>query len=135
MPKRVLVVDDHAPTRALIRSVLEAEKDVFTVSEAASGVECARTNASQGPFDLILLDVNLPDVDGYELCRRIRSQDPEVRIVFVTGRADLKDHAIGRQAGADSYLVKPVARATLRSMASLFTSVARKNGSAAASGA
>lgn len=129
MPKRVLVVDDHAPTRLLIRSILEAEKDAaFVVVEAASGLECLRVRDAQGPFDLILLDVNLPDIDGYDLCRRLRSVDADVRIVFVTGRSDLRDHDAGRQAGGDSYLVKPVARAALRSAVSLFVSMRRRSG-------
>ena len=129
MPKRVLVVDDHAPTRLLIRSILEAEKDApCVVVEAASGFECVRARDAQGPFDLILLDVNLPDIDGYDLCRRLRSVDPDVRIVFVTGKSDLRDHEAGRQAGGDSYLVKPVARAALRSAVSLFTSMRRRGG-------
>ena len=61
MAKRVLVVDDHVPTRALIRTILEAEKtDKFEVFEAGTGTDCLKAADSQGPFDLILLDVNLP---------------------------------------------------------------------------
>jgi DNA-binding response OmpR family regulator len=125
MAKRVLVVDDHAPTRALIRSVLDAEKsDRFEVVEAGSGTECLKAADSKGPFDIILLDVTLPDMDGFEVCRALRSVDKQVPIVFVTGKGDLRDHATGRAAGGDSYLVKPIARASLRSIVGLFTSVA-----------
>src|SRR5262245_9763554 len=126
MAKRVLVVDDHAPTRSLIRSILDAEKgDVFEVVEAGNGVECLKAADSNGPFDLILLDVNLPDVDGFEVCRGLRRVDPRVPIVFVTGKGELRDYASGRDAGGDSYLVKPIARASLRSIVGLFTSVDR----------
>jgi two-component system, OmpR family, response regulator len=126
MAKRVLVVDDHAPTRALVRSVLDAEKgDRFEVVEAGSGTECLKAADSKGPFDLILLDVTLPDMDGFEVCRALRSVDKKVPIVFVTAKGDLRDYATGRAAGGDSYLVKPIARASLRSVVGLFTMVPR----------
>ena len=126
MPKRVLVVDDHVPTRALIRTVLEAEKtDTFQVVEAGTGTDCLKAADREGPFDLVLLDVNLPDMDGYSICRALRHVDPQVPVVFVTARGDLKDYAAGREAGGDSYLVKPIARAALRSMVHQFTSIER----------
>ncbi len=125
MAKRVLVVDDHAPTRTLIRVILEAEKPAYSVVEVATGVDCLKAHSTQGPFDLVLLDVNLPDMDGFEVCRSLRSVDDKLPIVFVTSKGDLKDHTAGRAAGGDSYIVKPVARAALRSLVSLFTSVDR----------
>lgn len=133
MGKRILLVDDHAPTRALIRSILEAEKmETFEVIEASTGSECLKAFDSQGPFVLILLDVGLPDLDGYEVCKALRTVDKSIPIVFITARGELKDYALGRAAGADSYLVKPIARASLRSIVGLFTSVARgKPGGAA----
>jgi CheY-like chemotaxis protein len=133
MPKRVLVVDDHGGSRAVIRSVLETEKaQTFEVIEVATGDECLKAVAERGPFDLIFLDVGLPDMDGYEVCRALRQIEPQVPIVFITGQGELKDFASGRQAGADSYLVKPVSRAALRSIAQLFTSVQRSQPPAAA---
>lgn len=132
MAKRVLVVDDHAPTRALIRSILDAEKsDTFTVVEAGTGTECLKAADRQGPFDLILLDVNLPDMDGFSVCKALRTVDTAVPIVFVTAMGELKDYATGRGAGGDSYLVKPIARASLRSIVTLFTSIARNRATAA----
>ena len=126
MPKRILIVDDHVPTRALIRTILEAEKsEQFEVIEAGTGTECLKAADGQGPFDLILLDVNLPDMDGYSVCRAIRHVDKKVPIVFVTAKGDLKDYTAGREAGGDSYLVKPIARAALRSIVNLFTSIER----------
>ncbi len=126
MTKRVLVVDDHAPTRLLVRSILQAEKEAtYEVVEAANGTECLLAADSKGPFDLILLDVNMPDVDGFSLCRALRRVDTEVPIVFVTGMGELKDFASGRAAGGDSYIVKPIARQSLRSIVTLFTSVHR----------
>jgi DNA-binding response OmpR family regulator len=127
MAKRVLIVDDHAPTRALIKNVLEAEKGAsFEIVEAGTGMECLKAADSKGPFDLILLDVNLPDMDGFEICKALRSVDQGVPIVFVTAKTGLKDFSAGRAAGGDSYLVKPIARAALRSMVGLFTSMSRR---------
>ncbi len=126
MAKRILIVDDHVPTRALIRTILEQEKtDTFEVLEAGTGTECLKAVDRSGPFDLILLDVNLPDMDGYAICRAIRHVNNNVPIIFVTAKGDLKDYTAGRAAGGDSYLVKPIARAALRSVVNLFTSIER----------
>lgn len=126
MPKKVLVVDDHVPTRSLIKTILEAEKnETYNVTEAGTGTECLKAVERAGPFDLVLLDVNLPDMEGYEVCRALRHVDKGVPIVFVTAKGDLKDYTAGREAGADSYLVKPIARAALRSIVTLFTSIER----------
>lgn len=126
MSKRVLVVDDHVPTRALIKTILEAEKsETFEVTEASTGTECLKAADKGAPFDLILLDVNLPDMDGFAICRALRHVDKKVPIVFVTAKGDLKDYTAGREAGGDSYLVKPIARAALRSIVNLFTSIER----------
>jgi DNA-binding response OmpR family regulator len=131
MPKRVLIVEDHPATRTLIRTILEADKtETYEVVEAATGTECLKAADSKGPFDLVLLDVNLPDMDGFSVCRAIRHVESRVPIVFVTAKGDLKDYAAGREAGGDSYLVKPISRAALRSIVSLFTSVERRGAAA-----
>src|SRR5215470_19165439 len=98
MAKLVLVVDDHVPTRTLIRTILEAEKgESFEVIEAGTGTDCLKTIEKAGPFDLILLDVNLPDMDGYSVCRAIRHVDQNVPILFVTARSEMKDYTAGRE--------------------------------------
>ena len=127
MAKRVLVVDDHQPTRTFVRTVLEAERgETYEVVEADSGTECLKAFDAKGPFDLVMLDVGLPDMDGYDVCKALRNVDKKVPIIFVTGRGEMKDFGRGREAGSDSYIVKPIARAALRSTVMLFTSVARK---------
>lgn len=127
MAKRVLVVDDHAASRSFIRAVLEGDRtDHFEVVEAANGLECLKQYETKGPFDLVLLDVNMPEMDGYETCRLLRDKGSKVPIVFVTANKDMKDYSAGRAAGGDSYLVKPVARAALRSVVGLFTTVDRR---------
>ena len=124
--KRVLIVDDHGPTRTLIRSVLEAEKQAaFAIVEAGNGTEALKAVDKLGPFDLILLDVVLPDMDGFTLCRAVRSVEQKVPIIFITSKGEMKDFTQGREAGADSYLVKPIARAALRSAVTLFTTIGR----------
>jgi CheY-like chemotaxis protein len=129
--KRVLVVDDHAPTRGTIRALLESDKNQqFEVVEAANGTECLKTFDSKGPFDLVLLDVNMPDLDGYAVCEALRRVDKEVPVVFITGQRDLKDYQSGRHAGGDSYLVKPISAAALRSTVHLFTTLNRKSSQA-----
>jgi CheY-like chemotaxis protein len=126
--KRVLVVDDHAPTRALIKGILEAEKGVtFEIVEAGTGTDCLKAVDRQGPFNLILLDVNMPDMDGYAVCKALRTVEKHVPIVFITAKSDVKDFVTGKDAGADSYLVKPISRAHLRSVVNLFTNIDRKN--------
>jgi DNA-binding response OmpR family regulator len=124
--KRVLVVDDHAPTVALVRAILDAEKHTqYEVVEASTGTECLKAMDQKGPFDLILLDVNLPDMDGFSVCKALRSVETRVPIVFVTAQGDLKDFAAGREAGGDSYLVKPISRNSLRSIVGLLTNIER----------
>ena len=124
--KRILVVADHAPTVAIVRAILDAEKHTqYEVVEANTGTECLKAVDQKGPFDLILLDVNLPDMDGFSVCRALRSVETRVPIVFVTAQGDLNHFAAGREAGGDSYLVKPISRAALRSIVSLLTNIER----------
>jgi CheY-like chemotaxis protein len=127
MSRRILVVDDHAPTRKTIRAMLEADKEnPATVIEAGSGLECL-VAVEKGPApDLILLDIAMPEMDGFETCRLLRSKGNRMPIVFVTGKGELADYHAGRQAGGDSYVTKPVARGTLRSLVNLFTGPGRK---------
>jgi len=119
---RVLIVEDEPTLVLTLTDRLRAEG--YEVESAETG-DSGYRRALQGPFDLILLDVNLPDMDGYSVCRALRHVDKKVPIVFVTAKGDLKDYTAGREAGGDSYLVKPIARAALRSIVNLFTSIER----------
>jgi len=128
MTKRVLVVDDHAPTRSTIRALLESDKtQEFQVTEAGTGTDCLKAFDKGGPYDLVLLDIMLPDLDGYEVCKALRRVDKDVPIIFITGQRDLKDYHTGRDAGGDSYLVKPISSAALRSSVHLFTTLNRRS--------
>ena len=101
---RLLVVDDELPFRRVLQTTLTARG--FTVEEAGSA-ERALELVSQHPFDLILLDINMPGMDGVEACRRLRELMPHVGIVMVTVRDAEQDMVQALEAGADDYITKP----------------------------
>jgi two-component system, OmpR family, response regulator len=103
-PARLLVVDDEQTILELLSGSLRfAGYDVVT---AASGSEAVRAAVSSRP-DLILLDVMMPDGDGFEAVRRIRSAGPEVPVIFLTARDAVADRVAGFDIGADDYVTKP----------------------------
>ncbi len=102
---RILAVEDDERIRAAVKLALEDEG--WTVSEAATG-EDALTHFQQEPADVVLIDIMLPGIDGFEVCRSIR-RTSDVPIVMVTARADTHDVVAGLEAGADDYLTKPFA--------------------------
>ena len=106
---RVLVVDDDEIIRKLLRRVLE--RSDFTVDEAGSG-EQAIERITEAPPDLILLDVIMDGLDGFDACRRIKELDgmDAVPIVFVTGRSDTASIVEGLEAGGSDYVTKPINR-------------------------
>jgi DNA-binding response OmpR family regulator len=100
---RVLVVDDEYPLRRLLRSYLE--KDGFAVLEADNGLDALGVFRG-GSVDLALIDVMLPELDGFELVRRIR-QKSTVPIILLTARGEETNRVAGLELGADDYVVKP----------------------------
>jgi DNA-binding response OmpR family regulator len=103
---RVLVVDDHADTRQLLtRSLERASYGV----KAVPSCEEAEAALEQGSFDVIVLDVMLPDGSGIDLCERLRVAKRQVPILLLTARGEVRDRVAGLDAGADDYLVKPFA--------------------------
>jgi two-component system alkaline phosphatase synthesis response regulator PhoP len=99
----VLVVDDEKHIIDLARMYLEREG--FTVEEALDGAEALRKIHSLNPA-LVVLDLMLPEVDGWEVCRRTRA-DSDVPIIMLTARSDDVDKIVGLELGADDYLTKP----------------------------
>ncbi|MCB2214265.1 response regulator transcription factor [bacterium] len=102
--QHILVVDDEPNIVQLARLYLE--RDGFKVSAAGDGREAMNKVDDLTP-DLIVLDVMLPQVDGFEVCRRLRAEDNAVPIIMVTARDDDIDKILGLELGADDYLTKP----------------------------
>lgn len=101
---RVLCVDDDEDSRVMLTTLLKlALIDAKAVGTGAQALSSIRTEH----FDLYLLDARLPDVDGFELCRRMRDFDPETPILFFSGAAYEADKKKGIEAGANAYVVKP----------------------------
>jgi len=119
-PKRILAVDDDATAAAALRQILIGKG--YEVTVAATGEEALEAAAREQPFDLILLDVALPGISGFDVCRKIRADEKtrDVPVIFLTGKGRLMDMAEGDDAGSDLYLVKPVLASKLLHMLDLF---------------
>jgi two-component system, OmpR family, KDP operon response regulator KdpE len=104
-PIHVLVVDDEPALRKVFRTSLAASG--FVIEEARSGEEAVDI-LPQHPFDLVLLDINMPGIGGVEACREIRALAPKVGILMVTVRDAEHDMVRALEAGADDYVTKPV---------------------------
>ncbi len=103
MPGKILVVDDEASIVNIISFNLKKEGyEVITANDGETGLELA---LSEKP-DLVLLDIMMPQMDGYEVCRKIREKSV-VPIIMLTARADEVDKVIGLEMGADDYVTKP----------------------------
>jgi response regulator RpfG family c-di-GMP phosphodiesterase len=104
--RRALVVDDEPGVRTLLRLLLQG--DGCACTEAADG-ESALALAAREPFDLVLLDLGLPGIDGFEVCRRLRegAASRHLKIIVVSGRGDYNDLAEALPRGADDYIPKP----------------------------
>lgn len=108
---RILVVEDSTPTRELLeRSLTAAGFDVTFAARIATG----RRHAESESFDVIVLDVMLPDGSGLDLCRELRALGVLTPILFLTARGDVEDRIAGLDAGGDDYLKKPFALAELQ---------------------
>ena len=119
--KRILAVDADATALGTLRQILLQKG--YEISAAATGEEALARMRSES-FDLVILDVVLPGLSGFELCRRIR-QEPgtrDVPIIFLTAKGLLMDMAEGDDAGSDLYLIKPVLASKLLRLIELFLS-------------
>ena len=107
---RVLIVEDHVKMAALIQRGLR--KEAMAVDVAANG-EDALWMAAATEYDAIVLDVMLPGLDGFEVCRRLRGKDVWAPILMLTARDAVSDRVAGLDGGADDYLTKPFSYAEL----------------------
>jgi len=105
--KTILIVDDHAAVRHILSSDLE--KKGFKILTAGSGEKGLQIADSQKP-DLILLDVMMPGMDGFQTCRRLKEKEHTkgIPIIMLTAKSQREDIMVGMQTGAISYMVKPI---------------------------
>lgn len=100
----ILVVDDEAGVRDMLADALRMQQ--YAVSTSADGHSALR-EIYEGDFDLIISDVNMPKVNGFELLERLRATGNETPVILLTARGDRADVAVGFRAGADDYVTKP----------------------------
>jgi two-component system chemotaxis response regulator CheY len=111
--RRILIVDDAATVRMYHRGILESAG--YLVEEAWNGIE-ALEKALEAPFDLYIVDINMPKLDGYGFLRELRQQQiAQQPAVMVSTEAAACDERMAYQSGANSYLVKPVVQSQLLS--------------------
>jgi putative two-component system response regulator len=103
----VLVVDDTPDNLTLITSLL---KDLYRVKIATTGNKALQIAFSNEPPDLILLDIMMPEMDGYEVCRHLKndSQTAEIPVIFLTAKSEIEDELKGFELGAVDFIVKPI---------------------------
>jgi DNA-binding response OmpR family regulator len=113
--RRILVVEDDKRIGASLLRALEGNGYEVTLTSTAALAEAAfvRAHTERHAFDLVLLDLGLPDADGLDVCRRMVSTDPFVPIIMLTARDEEIDHVIGLDCGAVDYITKPFSLAPL----------------------
>jgi two-component system phosphate regulon response regulator PhoB len=123
MKNRILAVDDDATALGVLRQIL-AQKG-YDVTMAGSGEEALERLKGLTP-DLVILDVAMPGLSGFETCRRIREapETHDIPVIFLTAKGLLTDMAEGQDAGSDLYLIKPVLASKLINMVGMFLSPA-----------
>jgi two-component system response regulator ResD len=102
--KKILIVDDEEQLRSLVRLYLEEEG--FEVEEATDGRE-ALLKINQHEYDLVILDLMMPEVDGWEVCRQVRRDNRNIPIIMLTAKTEVEDKLMGFDTGADDYVGKP----------------------------
>jgi two-component system alkaline phosphatase synthesis response regulator PhoP len=110
VPKRILLVEDAPGLRLTLSRRLTSEGHL--VEHARDG-ETGLARASTEPFDLVVLDVMLPDRSGFEVCRELRRRGVETPVIMLSARGQVEDRVVGLRLGADDYLVKPFAMSEL----------------------
>jgi len=104
--RRILIVDDAATVRMYHRNILESAG--YAVTEAVNGIEALEKSLLE-PFELYVVDINMPKLDGYGFLRELRAQDIfQAPAIMVSTEAATNDHTQAYAAGANAYLVKPV---------------------------
>ncbi|MBZ2174502.1 response regulator transcription factor [Schnuerera sp. xch1] len=104
LKRKILIVEDEEPIRKLIKINLEREK--FIVTEAETG-EKALEIAQTGDIDVVILDIMLPGIDGFEVCKKLRNKFSTIGIIMLTAKSQDVDKIMGLEYGTDDYMVKP----------------------------
>lgn len=104
MTRLLLVEDDSAIAEPLSRAL---DREGYSVVRASRGIDALTIAASEDHIDFVILDLGLPDIDGIEVCRRLRKGGLEAPVLILTARADEVDAVVGLDAGADDYVTKP----------------------------
>jgi two-component system response regulator MprA len=103
---RILVVDDEPAVQNALSRALALER--YEVAQAVDGRE-ALERLGAAPYEVVILDISMPNVDGLEVCRRLRDGGDRTPVLMLTARGEVDDRVAGLDAGADDYLVKPFA--------------------------
>ena len=107
----LLLVEDDDAIRELLASAMRfAQYDVLAIATGADALQAA----GRGTYDLMVLDVGLPDIDGFEVCRLLRARGNPVPIIFLTARREIDDLRTGFEGGGDDYITKPFSLEELR---------------------
>ena len=101
---RILLVDDEQPIQTLLSFPLQ--RDGYEVVQASDGPE-ALARFSEQQFDLVVLDLMLPRIDGLEVCKRLRAKGSTVPIIMLTAKSEEIDKVLGLELGADEYITNP----------------------------
>ena len=109
MARLLVIEDDAAISEPLVRALAREGHDVAHVDTGRAALE----RIAAAPVELVVLDIGLPDVDGVEVCRRVRAERPSLAILILTARSSELDEVLGLDAGADDYLTKPFSLAVL----------------------
>lgn len=110
--KKILVAEDESAIREFI--VINLKRSGYTVTEAGNGLEAIQAyDAANGDFDVVLLDIMMPEMDGIEVCKRLREKSSSLGIIMLTAKTEEMDKVTGLLVGADDYVTKPFSPAEL----------------------
>ena len=109
--KKVLVLEDEASIRSFV--VINLQRSGYEAVEAATGAEALEQIRRHPDIRIALLDVMLPDIDGFEICRQLRTSDPHIGIIMLSAKSQEMDKITGLMTGADDYVTKPFSPAEL----------------------
>ena len=128
MQKTILIIEDELTIVDILKFHLEREG--YAVHSSGNGLKGLRMAAELNP-DLILLDIMLPGIDGFEVCKRIREQGSQVPVIMITARQEESDKVLGLELGADDYVTKPFA--SLKELSARIKANIRRNAALSAS--